>query len=544
MHQMGLFARNKGWESALLAILLVLAIWTRIGHSHRGLPYVHHVDEPHTTVVALEMMKSGDLNPHRFHYGSLNIYMMVAVDALHFLWLSRSPDPVTGEKVRFEEIQPATPDGWRFESSHPSFYLWNRGACSLLGALTALLVFQIGRRKSALVGLVAAATVAGLAEHIRNSAMVAPDVPVGFFALLAVTLATAYMRSGRTLTLIWSFIAVGLALATKYNVAPLLLTPYLAMVLRHPETGRRPHWLWWGGFSITLGTFFVCVPYAFYDIPTFLDHVGFQVAHYSVVGHGPYTVEGGLPHMWRVMEFFASSLTWPGLVAALVGIVISCRSREQAVLYFFPVAYFLSQTQMEVAFHRNSMALYPYLALGLGFALQFLVTKTEQRSAVIKPALVSAAALLLAWVHVVEIGAANEVEAKEETRTIAAREIARLAREKGWQRIGISKYLRIHPRDLAQIEAELEINSVPGLRAIEKELDAIVTPTEYNINTTGEPEPLDRVDRMRRRIPEVEPVWRLEGGPTEMGGLSIDPGVQVFERPFRIRPNAKGKQKD
>jgi hypothetical protein len=159
---------------------------------------LRHVDEPHTSAVTLQVMTIGDLNPHRFHYGSVNIYMIVAVDSGHYLWLSRSPDERTGEGLRFADVAPFATEGWRWETTHPSFYLWYRDLCALLGTLTVFLVYLLGKRTNATVGLVAPGTLACLSVHVTNSSMV---VPVAFFSSATVALSCAYAKSGRTLTL-------------------------------------------------------------------------------------------------------------------------------------------------------------------------------------------------------------------------------------------------------------------------------------------------------------------------------------------------------
>jgi hypothetical protein len=496
------------------------------------MPYLHHVDEPHTTTLALEMLQTGDLNPHRFRYGSLTLYSLMAVDALHYLWICRSPDIYTGERVKLEEIRPISSEGFRWETSHPSFNQWNRAWSSILGTLTVLLVYLIGRRSGAVVGLVAAGTLAGISIHVEHSGLVSPDVPVGFYTLLAVTLSTAYMTSGRTLTLVWAFVAAGFALATKYNAAPVLLVPYLALAFTRGRHAVRPHWLWWGGLLTALGTFLVCTPYSLLDLPTFISDVGREVSHYAMVGHGPKTVERGVPHMLWAFGQFASSLTWPGLVLAAAGMALGMTSKQRVVLFCFPALYFLMQTRMIVAFHNNLLSIYPYLALGLGYSVQRILGWSAASWPRWKPILITAMVVLFVRAHVLEIRLANEIARAEETRTAAGQEIVRLAQERGWKTIGISELLHIHPLDLAGIQVEIVQKDLNSLRKMSGSLDAIVCPTSFEMKDLSDEKRQERVDVLQGRIPAVDPIWRIEGNPCQLGTLSIDPGVQIFVPPY------------
>jgi hypothetical protein len=51
--------------------LIVLGLVLRVWGITFGLPYLYHPDEPLGVSVAINMVKTGDLNPHFFGYGSL-----------------------------------------------------------------------------------------------------------------------------------------------------------------------------------------------------------------------------------------------------------------------------------------------------------------------------------------------------------------------------------------------------------------------------------------------------------------------------------------
>jgi len=531
---------SRGLEVSLLVAVLLFALFVRLGHTNRGLPYLHHVDEPHTSAVALTVMTTGDWNPHRFHYGSLNIYAAVAVDAAHYLWLARSPDPITGKPIQLEDIQPMTQDGWRLEISHPSFYHWNRATCGVLGALTVLAVFLIGRRFNPRVGLLAAGLLATTPIHILNSAVVAPDVPVGFLVTLCVLLSSAYFVEGKTRALVLAFVVAGLAIGTKYNSALVVAVPYLALALRKDLTRPKPTWLWWAGLPIAIGTFFCVVPYAVLDLPLFLKHAGSQVAHYSVAGHGPATIEAGWPHVVRQMERFGSTLSWPVVALALLGLLTSLRTRLGWIIFGFSIIYFFMQTRMVVSFHRNFLCLYPFIALGAGLGLSRILGWIGESRPRLRRGILAFATLGLATTMAWQASESAAVANHRETRSVAADRIAELALERGWKSVGVAHYLRMHALDLIRIDADVETDPLPVLRRHESRYDAIICPVSYEIPGRGEDGEQNQNERSRRLnsyIPLGEPVLRIDGAAMDLGLPTEDPAVLVFEAPFEFGPH-------
>ena len=103
-----------------LGALLLLALATRLLRCSEGLPYLHRYGEPNLASRSLNMLKTGDLNPHWFNYGSLTIYLHAAVDYVAFLWLKSRPldDP---EAMRsLSGITTFVDSKWTWTLSHPT----------------------------------------------------------------------------------------------------------------------------------------------------------------------------------------------------------------------------------------------------------------------------------------------------------------------------------------------------------------------------------------------------------------------------------------
>src|SRR6476620_1559765 len=70
-------APQRNVTIALLLLILAAAFVLRGMQAWFGMPYLHYWDEPQTAYTALNIIKSGDPNPHFFRYGSLLIYACV-----------------------------------------------------------------------------------------------------------------------------------------------------------------------------------------------------------------------------------------------------------------------------------------------------------------------------------------------------------------------------------------------------------------------------------------------------------------------------------
>lgn len=77
--------RRRVSSRRILLGLLLLALLLRLPGLDWGLPYVYHPDEPTHVNIVLEILKTGDLNPHWFKYPSFRIYASLPVAIIYFL---------------------------------------------------------------------------------------------------------------------------------------------------------------------------------------------------------------------------------------------------------------------------------------------------------------------------------------------------------------------------------------------------------------------------------------------------------------------------
>ncbi len=525
-------ARSKLLLGGLVAVVLVVGLVARILECQEGLPYQHHRDEQAIAALSLNMVKTGDWNPHFFNYGTLPIYANALVDAAHYVWLCAQPVARVTAMPTLDDIQTHFDTGYKWSFSHPSFLLWNRFLTAVMGAGTLLLTWLLAREVAGgWVGLAAIVLLAGLGFHVESSTHIAPDMPAAFFVLLATLPSVIYLRDGRPRTLLLAFLACGLAAACKYNAGVVLAVPFgaLAVAAWTRGPGHRG-WLWVAGFAAPLVVFVTCMPYAVLDFSTFVKDLGRESFHYNVVGSTGHEVEPGWPAIVRQLVLFREHASLPVLLVALAGVLPLLRHGKGRLLFVFPVLAFLLTTRTKIDFHRNYVAIYPFLSIAFGCGLALAVRAVRQRA---PAALASGAVALLVMggmVHLSRaVNAGRDTWFTPETRTRAIDAVNRLAAERGWSLVAVSAELRVHEVDLSRLEVPHEIVRLRNFGASEGRFDAIVTAASFSAPANASEDDKERAARLNRLQPRGTLLLEIEGEP-QVFGVTKNPGVRIVAR--------------
>ena len=88
----------KYYFTSIIILVIFFAFILRYFQLNIGLPYLYFWDEPLTANNALQMLKTGDYNPHFFKYGSLMIYFNLLIDQLYRIYLSLTGDLASAAK--------------------------------------------------------------------------------------------------------------------------------------------------------------------------------------------------------------------------------------------------------------------------------------------------------------------------------------------------------------------------------------------------------------------------------------------------------------
>jgi hypothetical protein len=423
-------ARSATRASLLpLAGIVLLAAALRLHGITHDAPFSYYPDELHLLKRSLAF-GSGDLNPHWFHSGALFLYLLFGLFggtyALGRL-AGRYGSPDDFAQAFFTDLTP--------------FLVLGRGLVAAFGVATVVLVYFLGRRLfGRTAGLLAALFLATGAGPVAACQHVKDHVPAAFFFTLAAFFQARILQGGRTRDYVWSGIAMGLCMATKYYAPPLLLTLLLVHALRPKAPDARRGWLPpLAALAASVAAFFVASPYNFLDPTWFRENLlrWLQVALDKLRGAGAALVPGLLePRAWlselgHVIELIVSRDGLGPLVGglALASVPVALLSGRARSLFpsmvLVPFLLVLTLAQPGDSESRHLSPAYPALALGagwlvagadraLGLALRPWGTRAGR-------AVAALAALGLVVPGVVAVVRSQRIALREDTRTLARR---------------------------------------------------------------------------------------------------------------------------
>lgn len=345
---------EREWREAIdmrsprvaVALVLLTAAALRYWGLRHGIPYGVGVDEPEIVERAFRMMTTGSLNPQFFDYGSLHIYIQLAVSIVRFI-----AGAIAGEWSTLAE------------ATSGSFYLWGRFVTATLGVGTVLLVYQIGMRWGARHALLAAALMAVMPLHVRYSHYVLTDTPLTFFVALTMLLALVAHERPALRAFAWAGAAAGLAAAVKYNGGLAVVMPLLACWM---TPSARPSRLvcCLAAIAAAAAAFLVAAPYTLLDLPGFLDRFASLTAEYRT--NAPPPEPGPVIYVKHLRLQFGT----PGMLliagGLLMGLIRAIRGPNRvgwAIALVFPIPYFLIIAEQRIVYARYLLPLVPMLCV-------------------------------------------------------------------------------------------------------------------------------------------------------------------------------------
>lgn len=279
-----IYLQTKLWQynsELLLAAILVLALSLRLWGIDFGLPNLYHPDEDALIMPAVTIVKTGNLKPIWLNYGSVQIYILVAVVALVFLYFARN-----GTMSEVSQLAIFERGSYPAVYAHPEIYIAARSVTAVMGTGVVLLVYMLGRRLgSERLGLVAAALTAVLPGLVVDAHFATTDTPLTFMILLSLyLLLRAY--DNWTVDSFWAYAGAGfvcgLATSTKYNGVVIALPLLLVALLRVHDLDKLLSFrVLSGSLAMILG-FLAGTPFALLDIPHFLYWLGYSLNQYNL----------------------------------------------------------------------------------------------------------------------------------------------------------------------------------------------------------------------------------------------------------------------
>jgi 4-amino-4-deoxy-L-arabinose transferase-like glycosyltransferase len=400
--------------SILLGGILALAAVARFWGVGFGLPHTQtRPDETQIIDVTLHFLR-GNLGPQFYDYPWLYMWILTGLYLVYYAW-----GVATGAFQSVSDLVESWPVHWE------PFFLISRGLSASAGVLTVYVVYRLARRLwDEATALVAALFLSVTFIHARDSHFGTTDIMMTLLIVTSVSLLVNAHVTGRRRLFMLAGLFGGLATATKYNGAFLVAAFAVSHLLHVVESpGRRAaafvdaRVVWFGVpfvLALALG-----VPFVFADASRFWSAMA-ELAHSMQYGQGSLSPDNGWLH--HVTHSLRYGLGLPILLTGLAGAVALAvrQPRTAALLFAFPVAYFLVAGSFRNLFFRYMIPVTPFLVLSSAW----LVTTMVRRVTVAGPAL-AVVAIALVLPSAIRMWEFNRVVSARDNRVLVARWFAR-----------------------------------------------------------------------------------------------------------------------
>jgi len=358
---------------AILGVILAIGLGLRFWGIGFGLPYTYAPDEPTYLTLALQILRTGDLNPHWWFYPSLMIYLNALAQFIFFL-VGRA----VGVFALITDLAlPEVITAGVGRLALPEEFLIARGLTALFSTGAILVVYAIARRlhPSYWVAVLAALFFAVSPTVNGLSYRIGPDIFALFFLLISTFFVIQIADEPRWHNYIGAGLAAGFAIGSKYNAGIIFIALTAAHFLRFGSSGWRCKEIYVAFIAAALA-FFVATPFSIFDFANFLQGVQWQVYSYSVEGHAG---QEGNALSWYVAYLWQAE----GWVFVLGGLgaawAIWSRSKKYWVLVSFPLVYFAIVSQLLTRNDRTILLIIPFLEILAALALWEMFQRLSPR---------------------------------------------------------------------------------------------------------------------------------------------------------------------
>jgi 4-amino-4-deoxy-L-arabinose transferase-like glycosyltransferase len=375
-----------------IVVILILAVAVRLYGVGWGLPQVY--EEARPMKIAWQMWgwgpdESFDLNPHFFNYPSLSIYTQFGGQAALY----------AGMRV-FRAVSSTDEFRLAYHTAPTPFYVLGRLINVLFGALTVLFVYRLAFSRGTggrMVALIASVLLAVNLFHVERTQMIEVDVPLTFFVVLTLALLLSMVDAPTRARYILAGVAAGLAAATKYTGALLLLPVVAAHLLNRRHEDKRAEWSWlFLALAAFAATFLLASPFVAADFPAFWKDLATEGRHMRLGHFGVGDQPAWMFYLGAVGNRLAG---WPVLVLAAVGFVFSVfvrREKWAVIVAAFAVPYALAISSWAMVADRYALPLLPLLFVYAAAGLRYAVGLVPDRAGWRKGAAVAAVVVLAA----------------------------------------------------------------------------------------------------------------------------------------------------
>ena len=406
--------RHNSTTTISVAVILVTGLVLRCYGIRWGLPdlshpgYSYHPDEV-SHLIAADSLSAGRIFPKHFMYGGTFYFSLLG----SYIYFS---DLLSGYLGALNGLA--------------NCILFGRYFLTAVALITIALLFEVGRQLfNKKVGMLAALLLAISPAHIVWAQRVRPDEICALIAVVILYLSVKILRSGEENIhryFIYSGLAAGIALATRFPLLVLAIMPLTAALLAKGTINISRALGIIADKRVIILFLFVAVAYSAASPHTFLyprefvEGLKIQWRYQSApfadaVGRGPGVYQYG----WLMLH---QALGYPIYFIALSGAILAFikRSREDGLILAGVIPYFVLTSLASWVVVRYALPLVPFLCL---FAARAVLYWTENLSRY-RTAAISALLGIVLWTLSGDI-AYLKLEAGKDIRDVASEWIAR-----------------------------------------------------------------------------------------------------------------------
>lgn len=410
-------------ERLFLTAILLAGAALRFWGLTFGIPHPETRPDETTIVITATGLLYAGLNPHFFHWPSLEFYVVSAIYRLgweigHLRGLYR---------LKFDMFKDA--------AVHAGpFLMVPRVLAAAAGVATIWLVYKlIDRLFDRLTALTAAFFVAVAFLHVRDSHFGVTDVPMTALVVAALlALAGAVADPARVRRWAMSGALSGLAASTKYYGGLVLaagLATAVVLILRGEPDGRRD--VLRGASALLLAALiaFLCgTPYAVLDAPHFLADFRFEASH-LLEGHQVVLGQGWIYHLTFSLWY---GLGGPLVITGVMGLLLVAFTfrKEAVVLCTFPILYYAVAGRGLTVFVGYMTPMVPFLCMTAAFLIVWIVRRFVRAELV--PRVLAIIAIAVALPSLQRSLAFDALIGRTDTRVLAAEWTSAHVRPQEW----------------------------------------------------------------------------------------------------------------
>ena len=372
-----LLRRARGWLAAdwplLLAIVLTLlvaalALNLRLNRIAAALPYPGHIDEPHLSDRAGQVLKTGKLEL-RFNYPHTPVYLVLAGLVVGYVDAAMHMEVYNTESIGSLSF-PYFSTPRVIWPAKALFAALSVGAMVLMG----LVGFRAFGRQG-LLWLVPLVILFSSTYFYYSHQYLNVDLVGAFFAAALYFCLFQYLDRD---TILHKSILPGafcaLTLTSKYNLLWIVVPPLLVILLycKKNRLGKILVFL----LAVVVGSLLL-MPTLLTNFSTFFDHIAGSMYHYSR-GHVGHEGQPGVSQLVHYLNTIVGAYGLPTLLPAILGLVVAFWKNWKGtlILVSFPTLLLLFMSAQRARFERNIVSTHLFyglfVAVGILFAYDLL----------------------------------------------------------------------------------------------------------------------------------------------------------------------------